>query len=401
MSEKLLIYESNHCGLSNRVFALIGYQALSYYCGLPFYLFWCPDNQCNENFENLFEINKINIISETKRLELMSKHKVAYYPNSFSTFEIWQKYASDLVSWEAFEKYAFDQLEKLQPQQVIVNTVERFSRLYRLYMTIGIHIRYTDNIIDHKKWGDPKNKQKFSWFDSKKVSNLSGFIRFIERDSQQTQNNYFVATDNVKIEKLLIEKFGPQGLIYIYRKEYTDDLRSWGNDVEYVDHNSSIWHTSSIRESSIKDALIELLLLSKCKVLIGSSYSTFSALAAKWGKIPIYYVEGDEIPGYIDTPPTSIEHRMSQQASRLASQQATITNMEHRMSQQASTLASQQATIVQLSNQLANCNERVAIPIPKGIAAIHKLAEFQWRDLVMATFIHLPRKLFNWFKRHI
>ncbi|MCW1970778.1 MAG: hypothetical protein KIH69_021930 [Anaerolineae bacterium] len=378
MPEKLLIYESNHCGLSNRVFALIGYQALGYYRGLPFYLFWCPDNQCNENFENLFETNEINIINETKRLELMSKHKVAYYSYSFSTFEIWQKYASDLVSWEEFEKYAFVQLEKLQPQQEIVNIVERFSRLYRLFMTVGIHIRYTDNVIDHKKWGDPKNKQQFPWFDREKVSNLSGFIRFIERDSQEKQNNYFVATDNLKVEKLLIEKFDSQGLIYIYRKEHTNDLRLWGNDVEYVDHNSNIWHTSSIRESSIKDGLIELLLLSKCKVLIGSSYSTFSALAARWGKIPIYYVEGDEVPGYADTPPTSIEHRMSQQASRVASQHAKI---------------------VQLSNQLASCNERFTIP--KGIAAIDKLAEFQWRDLVMATFIHFPRKLFNWFKRHI
>lgn len=110
--------------------------------------------------------------------------------------------------------------------------------------TVGVHIRRTDSA----------NSIKFS------PTSL-----FIEKMQEEIDTNpdtqFYLATDDKEEESILKKHFGEKIIIYEKRS---------------LDRNNP---------EGIIDAMVDLINLSHCHHLLGSYYSSFSEIAADWGKI--------------------------------------------------------------------------------------------------------------------
>lgn len=110
--------------------------------------------------------------------------------------------------------------------------------------TIGIHLRRTDN---------------------EKAIRFSPTKLFLDKVKDELRFNpnqkYYLATDDLAEERLFVETFGDN--IIIYNKNS-------------LDRNAPV---------AIKEALVDLYNLSCCSKIYGSYYSSFSDVAAVWGGI--------------------------------------------------------------------------------------------------------------------
>ena len=126
----------------------------------------------------------------------------------------------------------------------ISRTVKKLSDIRLPEDTIGVHIRRTDN----------KNSCEFS------PTEL-----FIEQMRKEVSSNpagcFYLSTDDADEERKLKEIFGER--IIVYPKRSLDRNTLQGQE----------------------DALIDLHNLSCCKKILASYYSSFSTVAAEWGKI--------------------------------------------------------------------------------------------------------------------
>jgi len=118
---------------------------------------------------------------------------------------------------------------------------EEFLRLPAGY--IGVHVRRMDNAISMEK------------------SPLSAFIRDMSELVRARECSFFLATDDPLVEASLRSVF--QNRIYSYEKTF-----------------------GRATPTSIRDALVDLLLLSRSSMLLGSYWSSFSDTAAEMGDIP-------------------------------------------------------------------------------------------------------------------
>ena len=109
---------------------------------------------------------------------------------------------------------------------------------------IGIHIRRTDN------------KQSIQF------SPTSLFLEKIKEElALNPKQKFFLATDDKEEENLIKKKYPQNILTYTKRS---------------LDRNTP---------EAIEDAVIDLYILSNCKYILGCYYSSFSSIAAFWGKI--------------------------------------------------------------------------------------------------------------------
>lgn len=109
---------------------------------------------------------------------------------------------------------------------------------------IGIHIRRTDNV------------------NAVKYSPTRLFLSKVQNDIvKDSELRFYLATDDPKEEEIFVNEFGDKMLIY---------------EKHSLDRNNPL---------AIKDALIDLYNLSRCRKIYGSYYSSFSDTAALWTKI--------------------------------------------------------------------------------------------------------------------
>jgi hypothetical protein len=143
---------------------------------------------------------------------------------------------------------------KLVPVSYVSNNVEKtFSKFPD--MIIGVHIRTTDMLkLVHKK-------------------NMPSLWKYVDAMKAEIEKNpdvsFFVSADNIIILRYFRKLFGNR--VYFY------EGMSYNSDGSIV--------RNSIRAT--QDALIDLLLLSKTKGIIGTKFSSFSYEAACIGGIPI------------------------------------------------------------------------------------------------------------------
>ncbi len=112
--------------------------------------------------------------------------------------------------------------------------------------TIGVHIRRTDHA------------------DAIKHSPLELFYERMEQEIAAHDANFYVTTDDARVEDALRERFAPQRLVFYEGK--------------LLDRDS---------KAGIEDALIDMLALSRCSKILGSYQSTFSLIPSIMGGIPL------------------------------------------------------------------------------------------------------------------
>jgi hypothetical protein len=296
---KAIIYRAESGGLANRLRALIGYQAMSYFLDVPFYLYWVPNVYCDTDFAHLFDATKIKVINPTELNKLKVDNEISILDKLYWFDRIWKINLENTVPWLDFLKQATFHLGNLNPQHHIAEKLDYLSKQYDVYNALGIHIRWTDNIKSYKGWAN-RNID----FNPNYVSNLDGFQNFIENQITKKSNvRIFLATDNIAIERKL-KKLYPNNII-VYPKKYRREKLTFS----LLDFRFKSFQ----RASSIEDALIEMLLLSRCRMILGTYYSSYSKFSAVWGNIDYFEVRGSEYArnDFVDSL-RSDNHRKSQ-----------------------------------------------------------------------------------------
>ena len=143
---------------------------------------------------------------------------------------------------KTFSKYT----KKLIPQDFIQKEVKEFVSANKFNNVVGLHVRRTDYLLTLDGRG--------------KVSTDENFFAEMEKIiSKNPKVKFFLATDSKDTEKKFITRFGEK--IFVYPK--------------------SGWDKSN--PAFTKEALIEMLLLSKTPHILGTYLSTFTEMAWWFG----------------------------------------------------------------------------------------------------------------------
>lgn len=251
--EKIIFY-AGIGGLCNRLRALCGYLCLSYFWDIPLFLCWYPEEACNCYFNELFE-PVCETISPQSILQLFSSKKASQILYVYVGINAYKTYLNDNIDSETFRTQYLRFVRKIKLKSHLLQDIEKIRKQYLTENIIGLHIRRTD-LYPHMKSRNLESN----------FSSDEQFISVIEREIANGCSKFFLATDN-QITKNIIQNSFP-GKIISYCQTFNQENK---------------------RQTSIENALIDLYLLSKCKKIIGSYYSSFSKYAADLGNIPLIY----------------------------------------------------------------------------------------------------------------
>lgn len=276
-----MIYLNPHSGLANRIRAIISGLALSDFLNQNLTVIWRKDSALYCEFEDLFEpqqkfrvirhsfFSRLLDLGEQKNRVKSALGKTIYHALAinFTLFDkdvekyVWTT-GTDHLNLKVLppqlkngyistcHEFYFDRsyFKSLQPsvqiKKLITDTTGKFSK-----KTTGVHIRRTDNM------------------ESIKGSPLEGFIDMMNRDLiADSETNFFLATDDPEVEKVLIERF--PGKIITYKKVY-----------------------SRQEVKGVQDAMVDLYCLSRTNKIYGSFYSSFSEIASRIENIPLEIIK--------------------------------------------------------------------------------------------------------------
>ena len=261
-----------YAGLANRLRVLDSVVGLHGNDSKKLKLIWNRNKECNCRFTDLFEIPDFIDLKETKSYVQDGGRYNKYRRNLFNTMGLdfpvgYSKVVSDREIVPAKEagndfmaltsgKNVFinsmtrffipqNPYYYLKPVQSVLDIVDKMTANFNKH-TIGIHIRRSDNA------------------ESIQNSPTEAFINKM-RDALilHPETNFFLATDAVDEEANLRETFGEKIITY---------------EKISLDRN---------KPEAIKDALIDMLCLSRTSKIIGSFYSSFSEAAAEIGGIEL------------------------------------------------------------------------------------------------------------------
>lgn len=243
--------------------------ALSKHLNTQLKIVWVKDLKLNSNFTDLFKIPMhenveiyqpkfssyhlpftirfpsymyvVKFLFKIKFDESIIINSLDIPVNDFSLIDI--KKNVFIAAFNDFYTTKFDS-SLFIPQDSILSEIKNLSQSFD-NSTYGIHIRRTDNPIS---------------------ISLSPTILFEQEIDSIISNDknarFFIATDSLFEKKQLIQKYGDRIITLFF-------------------------DTSRLSNIGIKNAVIDLFLLSRTNMIIGSYWSSFSDIAAKIGGIPL------------------------------------------------------------------------------------------------------------------
>jgi len=249
----LVYYNSISSGLANRLRSWMTTSAFAEYMNVPYAMKWVADDACgNIKFHDLFEIpDNMIYINETRYFpEPTTLWVTKNYPNNkFHDKFIKEKFE---LTKEEFQLYVNAQKKYLNPVAKIKKDIDNFSRLCDIENTIGLHIRRTD----FKEQAETPD----AWFDKN-----------IQLEIKNNSNvKFFLATDNAWTQEKFMMKYSDR--MTLVEKSFD---KSIGSECYPGGHR--------IRHSKSEYALIDLILLSKTKKVIGSKSSSYGRFGAWFG----------------------------------------------------------------------------------------------------------------------
>jgi len=276
-NNKKSIYIKVQNGLANRLRTINSFYSLSMSCGKNLFVCWeSGPGWSDDKFTDLFINQEINLISEeeysikaSKIFNLESSVKKSddslSYVFSDPVKDIFYKIMSEdfCYSGDSCLEYMMPQFFKeqnyfytyLRPVQLIQDKIDKVCNLIN-NDTIGVHIRRGDAL-------NSRGKNQF------KVSDDQSFFDLLDQEIYKNPNiNFFLSTDSKETNT-------------IYLNKYKDRIL----------YNTEKFFFNSVCESLPKyhqdDAVIDLFLLSKTSKIIGSNWSSFSALSSKISHKPL------------------------------------------------------------------------------------------------------------------
>lgn len=296
MSDDAVVFSAKE-GLGNRLRALIGFRALAEFRQVPMLLHWGRDGSCDAEFTDLFETTgweDIRLIDAEEAAARKATNPEQYYHSSVWFTEVWQQHAQALCARDEFSRVAIKHLRTLRPLRELQARVDKFARTHDLEQCTGMHIRMTDNVHAYEWWR--KNDPDFM---PAKVSRTEGFQTAL-RDLMMEGKRAFLCTDNSEIAQqfkidfpnlIMYEKnFDDEGFVHHVRTHYGTESRL-SRLVWRLKFMLGIRPPTTWRTTDVADALVEMLLLSRCKQIIGTYYSSFSQMASLIRGTPLFRME--------------------------------------------------------------------------------------------------------------
>ena len=253
------IIVANPGGIANRIKCLISMWRICDKYDRKLYLNWIRNHTCGAEFDRLFEnefdvvngegITKLDniLISETWRFLALPNE----VPNNFAKVYPTKKgnnidFEFDRIPIEVRENI-LKYLNKLIPIKVIRNIVDDFSNTYNVSNLVGVHIRRDDFVM----CGNKKNSHVAS--DELFISKMNELIQ------KDNTTMFLLCTDSQETEDKFKELFKEK--IIIYPKK----------------------NRNRATRLNTQQGLVDLLLLSKTKHIIGTYCSTYNELAWWFG----------------------------------------------------------------------------------------------------------------------
>lgn len=255
-------------GICNRLRAMVSAQALAEACGSSLHVLWFQDQHLGARFEDLFVrprdvASVLNLSSERlfrvlnaavcnligRRLEQSDVERLNREHGDYVQFA-----AGRNVFIRTYSRFHCESdFSRIQPRPEILAEVESYT-LHQLN-AVGVHLRRSDNTtsIVH--------------------SPTELFIEAMQAELMKNpETAFFVATDSPEDEQLLMRTF--PGRIIIHPKSSLDRREP----------------------GAIREAMVDLYCLARCRKLLGSYWSSFTDTAAAIGNVPLQIIRR-ESPG--------------------------------------------------------------------------------------------------------
>lgn len=261
-------------GLGNRLRALASAVAVSQKLGLMCHVRWIPDHHCECALEDLVE----------HEFSMVGKIPVDWYQTGFLVVNTLDK--EKTANCETpLEDLVFDRLyvrsqkvlvtrdpmwdeenAVLRQLKVLPHIEERVASLGDLGTMVGVHIRmeaarklWKGSYDDPGQWDEAGRNAMFTY---RAKSHYRNFLPVMDQlvDSDGGQQ-FFVAADRDETYRVLRKRYGPR--IVSQKRGCYDRSRD-----------------------QILEAWVDALALSRCRLLLGSYWSSFSELALRLGGMP-------------------------------------------------------------------------------------------------------------------
>jgi hypothetical protein len=261
------LYVDAQHGLGNRLRAYASAAAIAKRTGRELVLLWAPDHHCDCRFADLFQ-SDVAVIESPDDVPTKGVRRYSYMelePGARKDEPIDLETNDDVLVRSAYVlKHPASQwdsenaeLRALRPSAAVADLVASVS----VTGCIGAHVRMeAGKGLDHNSYDSSANWSQQSHEDIqfwRGKSHFSAFIRRIDAlFSQQPERGLFLATD-------LPETYE------VFKRRYGDRLRFLPRQV-YDRSREQILY-----------ALADAMLLSRCEMLLGSTWSSFSELAMR------------------------------------------------------------------------------------------------------------------------
>ena len=253
------LVSSNPGGIANRIKCLVSMWRICDKYNKKLGLDWVLNHTCGADFNKLFE-------NEFERVDKIKDYKS---PEDSMSSETWRFLTLPGEIQDGFAKvyptkkgnnidFEFHSipnyvrnnilhyLHQLKPIKIIRNTVDNFANKHNVKKLVGVHIRRDDFLTGKARLGYVSSDNKF-------IEKMNQLIK------QNENTKFLLCTDSQETEDKFKKEFGER--IIIYPKKNRD-------------------RTSII---ATQQGLVDLLLLSKTKHIIGTYQSTFNELAWWFG----------------------------------------------------------------------------------------------------------------------
>jgi hypothetical protein len=265
-------------GLANRLHALAGAQRIADSTGRQLRVYWPLNSGLNAKFKRLFS-NQIDFVDRIAIDRLLSNQiRVKFYNSGVNSPPVaaWTDVLRDdlehivaIKSW-ACPKFKDESpqdaqigmssyLRRLKPAPEVLDLVNKYADFLKpTQYNVGVHIRHGWNPTSygHDQW----NSHTASTYG---VSRIEDFERaMLAILSQRPATKFFLSALNPKTEHLFKTKFS--------------------QDVVYTMPKSGDYSRTVL---GMREALADLIMLSRTNFVLGTYWSQFSQCAAEYGNI--------------------------------------------------------------------------------------------------------------------
>lgn len=243
-------------GICNRLRCIIGASKLANMQNRKLIIFWLMKPELNARFDSLFNTipyKVFNFYPDSFKYRCFRKFIFSFFtPISITDKDLIKsnkrmddKWIEEVENKNIFLHTCYSVIQDTDFSMFhITNNLKEKIKINLKEKPIGIHIRRTDN------------KQSILF---------SPTHLFLEKIENEITNNpkqkFFLATDDIEEENLIKTQY-PNNIL-TYKKRSLDRNKPEG----------------------IEDAVIDLYILSQCKYILASYYSSFSDIASYWGNI--------------------------------------------------------------------------------------------------------------------